>query len=469
MLFNSLHFAVFLPIVVMLAWSLRRSPRLRIALLLCASYYFYMSWNWRYAGLLLFSTVVDFVVGLQLARVRGHFVRRMLLWLSVSINLGVLFFFKYFDFVWGSVGGVLGGVGIETPSISHDFLLPVGISFYTFQSLSYTIDVYRGQLTPTTSFARFALFVSFFPQLVAGPIVRAKDFLPQLAKRVVFDDAAAQHGMWLIGVGLFKKICLADVLAATLVDGVFADPQRFGLIELVLAGYGYSFQIYCDFSGYSDIAIGAAGLLGYQLPLNFNRPFVATSLRDFWRRWHISLSTWLRDYLYIPLGGSRNGRGRTYANLLVTMLLGGLWHGANWTFVVWGAIHGGVLGIERMLGWGQASSRTENVPQWVRRLMTLHVVVFAFIIFRCESVGAFGVYMTRLFEAPLMLQAIPSLFVAAILLAVITHFTPRDWASRLGRRYGELTAGGQAVVATCAVMLFALLSTPQAPFIYFQF
>jgi len=470
MLFNSLQFALFLPVVVILAWSVRQSPRLRLGLLLCASYYFYMSWNWRYAGLLLFSTVVDYAVGLRIPRTSGQTSRRLLLALSVTINLGVLFFFKYFDFAWRGVSDGLGAFGLTLPSIAHDFLLPVGISFYTFQSLSYTIDIYRGELQPTRSFARFALFVSFFPQLVAGPIVRARDFIPQLARTPAFDDRAAQRGMWLILVGLFKKVCIADVLAATLVDAAFADPSRFGVVELLLAGYGYSFQIYCDFSGYSDIAIGSAALLGYRLPVNFNRPFVAISLRDFWRRWHISLSTWLRDYLYIPLGGSRKSSARTYANLLTTMLLGGLWHGANWTFVIWGAIHGGALAAERMIGLDRTSThRVGFGGVTLQRVVTFHIVVVAFVIFRCDSLTAFATYLGCLFSAPLLTAGVSQLFILAMTIAIVTHFTPRDWAGQLALRYGHLSARLQGVIAACAIALFALLSTPQAPFIYFQF
>ena len=469
MLFNSLQFAVFLPVVVVLAWGVRRSPRLRVLLLLAASYYFYMSWNWRYAGLLLFSTWVDYVVGLRLPRATSTAARRSLLWVSITANLGVLFFFKYFDFAWRGISEGLGALGVGVPVVSYGFLLPVGISFYTFQSLSYTIDVYRGELEPTRSFARFALFVSFFPQLVAGPIVRAKDFLPQLARTPVCDDVQAQHGVWLILVGLFKKICLADVLAATLVDAVFANPGGFGRLELLLAAYGYSFQIYCDFSGYSDIAIGAAALLGYRLPINFDRPFTALSLRDFWRRWHISLSTWLRDYLYIPLGGSRRGPVRTYGNLMATMLLGGLWHGANWTFVIWGAIHGGVLAIERFMSPGRPSTARRWGGDGLRWLVTFHVVVVAFVIFRCSSISDFAAFGGQFARAPMSSGAVPVLFVAALLVAVLIHFTPRGWQNDLWRAYRALPAGGQGALAACAVVLFAVLSTPQAPFIYFQF
>lgn len=469
MLFNSLQFALFLPVVVALAWMLRRSHVLRLAFLLAASYGFYMCWNWRYAGLLVGSTLLDFLVALQLARGNRAAVRKCLLVVSLAGNLGVLFYFKYFNFLYASAVDCATFAGWSLPRTAHDFLLPVGISFYTFQSLSYTIDVYRGKLQPTNSFIRFALFVSFFPQLVAGPIVRASEFLPQLQRAPVFDDRRAQRGLYLIALGLFKKICIADVLAATLLDRVYANPDGFGTVELLLAAYGYTFQIYCDFSGYSDIAIGAAALLGYELPINFNRPFLATSLRDFWRRWHISLSSWLRDYLYVPLGGNRGSRFRTQVNLMITMLLGGLWHGANWTFVIWGALHGAYLAIERALGIAPLDDDAPRSRVWVRRLITFHLVVVAFLIFRCDDVSVFWAFLSGLMALAPATESIPVLFVIAMAAGVVTHVSPPRW--------GELILGGflrqpayrqGAVLAACMV-LYAALSVPQAPFIYFQF
>src|SRR3972149_12100712 len=266
-------------------------------------------------------------------------------WLAVTLvgNLGVLFVFKYYNFAMDSAADVFLWLGHDWPIPHHTLLLPVGISFYTFQSFSYTIDVYRGELQPTRSFLKFALFISFFPQLVAGPIVRASTFLPQLESEPRFDDRKAEAGLGRILFGLFRKVCIADVLGVTLVDPVFADPGAQSAGMLLLAMYGYAFQVYYDFSAYSDMAIGAAQMLGYELPENFNHPYLATSIGNFWRRWHLSLSTWLRDYLYFPLGGGRGTTWRTARNLAIVMLLGGLWHGASWGFVIWGALQGVLL------------------------------------------------------------------------------------------------------------------------------
>lgn len=469
MLFNSLQFALFLPVVVALAWVLRRSHMLRLMFLLAASYGFYMSWNWRYAGLLVASTLLDFLVAQRLAGSHRPAVRKCLLIVSLAGNLGVLFFFKYFNFLYASAVDCAAIAGWALPRTAHDFLLPVGISFYTFQSLSYTIDVYRGNLQPTNSFIRFALFVSFFPQLVAGPIVRASEFLPQLDRAPAFDDQRAQRGLYLIVVGLFKKICIADVLAATLLDRVYADPAAFGTVELLLAAYGYTFQIFCDFSGYSDIAIGAAALLGYELPINFNRPFLATSLRDFWRRWHISLSSWLRDYLYVPLGGNRGSRVRTQVNLMITMLLGGLWHGANWTFVIWGALHGAYLAIERALGIAPLEEGAPRMRIWIRRLVTFHLVVVAFLVFRCDNVGVFWQYLSALVRVAPATESIPALFYIAMAAGIVTHISPPRWSELCVDGFVRQPAYRQGAVIAACMVLYSALSVPQAPFIYFQF
>ncbi len=470
MLFNSVEFALFLPIVVACAWWLRRSATARLTLLLAASYFFYMSWDYRYAALLAGSTVLDYFVGLALSKTQSRTSRRLLLTLSLAGNLGVLMFFKYFNFLWESAAVGMGAMGLEAPDWTHRFLLPVGISFYTFQSLSYTIDIYRGKLAPTRSLLKFALFVAFFPQLVAGPIVRASDFMPQLERQARYDEARAIRGFWLILIGLLKKICIADVLAATLLDDVFGNPLGASRLELLLAAYGYSFQIYCDFSGYSDVAIGAAAILGFNLPLNFNRPFMAVSFRDFWRRWHISLSTWLRDYLYVPLGGAKRGARRTYINLALVMLLGGLWHGANWTFVLWGALHGTFLIVERLLG--KDCKDAEDLPTatiWLRRLITFHLVVLTFALFRCDSIETFGEYIGALIAPEALGAPIPTLFVIALLAGVVGHLTSMEQVGRLIDRATRQPAFVQAAVASACLFLFTVLSSADAPFIYFQF
>ncbi|WP_197466079.1 MBOAT family protein, partial [Oleiphilus sp. HI0080] len=273
--------------------------------------------------------------------------RKGLLLISLTVNLGILAYFKYNNFFIDVSKQGLALLGIDMPELYHQLLLPVGISFYTFQTLSYSIDLYRRNISHENSFVKFAVFVSFFPQLVAGPIVRAKDFLPQLHAKLSLSKENVNLGLWLIFLGLFKKIVVADLLAYLVVDAVFANPENYSSWDLLVGLYAYAFQIYCDFSGYSDIAIGIALILGFHLPINFNRPYLAQTPSDFWKRWHISLSSWLRDYLYISLGGNRGGRFFTARNLLLTMLLGGLWHGAAWNFVLWGAFHGMILVMSR--------------------------------------------------------------------------------------------------------------------------
>ena len=470
MLFHSLQFCVFLPVVVILGWSLRRSSALRLLTLLAASYFFYMSWNYRYAVLLLCSTMLDFIVGLELGKRQSPAVRRFLLVTSLTGNLGILFFFKYFNFFTESARSCVGLFGLPFPDWGHSFLLPVGISFYTFQSLSYTIDVYRGRLAPTRSFLKFALFVSFFPQLVAGPIVRASHFLPQLERTPAFDDKQFQGGVYLILVGLFKKICIADVLAVTLLDRVTNDPTSCSALELWMTAYGYRFQIYCDFSGYADIAIGAAAMLGYHLPINFNRPYLAISMGDYWRRWHISLSTWLRDYIYFPLGGSRISRSRTYVNLFIVVLLGGLWHGAAWNFVIWGGLHATALAVERLLGINKVDPQRMGLAErWIRRLITFHVLVVISLFFRFADVSMVGVFLQRMVLLTPGEAAIPGLFFLAMAIAVITHFSPTRLPDLGLQRFVAQPSYRQAVILVGCLVLFTTVSLPEAPFIYFQF
>ncbi|MFZ1391154.1 MAG: MBOAT family O-acyltransferase, partial [Dokdonella sp.] len=339
MLFNSFHFVVFFVVVLALNQSLRPWPVAQKLTLLAASYYFYGQWNWLYLLLILFSTVTDYAIGLGLVKARRP---RTLLIISLAVNLGVLFFFKYANWVianWNAVDTLLGSDLSVAPL---DLLLPVGISFYTFQSMSYTIDVYRGDSPPRRNFLDYSLFIAFFPQLVAGPIVRDGEFFTELDRERRVDYTTVRHALVLIMLGYVKKIVVADNLALV-VDPIFDATTVQGFWDTLLAIYAFAFQIYCDFSGYTDIAIGCALLLGFRFPKNFNYPYVAESIQEFWRRWHMTLSRWLRDYLYISLGGNRKGSGRTQVNLMLTMLLGGIWHGASWNFVIWGGLHGAYL------------------------------------------------------------------------------------------------------------------------------
>ncbi len=346
MLFNSLQFLIFFPIVVILFFSLPN--RARNWFLLVASYWFYMSWKPEYIVLILLSTVVTFYCGYFMSKTNNELRRKALLALNLIINLGILFFFKYFNFFNTFLGNALREFNVNWGVPNFSILLPVGISFYTFQALGYSIDVYRRTVEPEKNFFTYALFVSFFPQLVAGPIERTGNLLPQFYEHKRFDCASAAKGLGIMLWGLFKKVVIADRLAV-LVNIVYADPSAYSGVYLIGATVFFALQIYCDFSGYSDIAMGCAQVMGFRLMSNFERPYFAKSIAEFWKRWHISLSTWFKDYLYISLGGNRvASKGRLYFNLFFTFLVSGLWHGANWTFVLWGALNGFYLVFSRM-------------------------------------------------------------------------------------------------------------------------
>lgn len=367
--------------------------RYRWMLLLAASYYFYMSWKPEYALLIMFSTVIDYFAGIQMGKTETRAKRRKYLILSLCTNLGLLFAFKYFNFFSDSVRVALNQFNIFYDSPTFNLLLPVGISFYTFQTLSYSIDVYRGRQKPETHFGIFALYVSFFPQLVAGPIERSTRLLPQFYEKHEFDYQRVTSGLRLIAWGLFKKVVIADRLAIA-VDNVYNNPTEFTGIPLILATYFFAIQIYCDFSGYSDIAIGSARIMGYDLMTNFRQPYFAKTISEFWQRWHISLSTWFRDYLYIPLGGNRVALGRWCFNLIVVFVVSGLWHGANWTFVIWGALHGGYMVVSLLTSKLRAQipdtlklSQLPALQQVIQMFFTFHLVVFAWIFFRANSIG----------------------------------------------------------------------------------
>jgi alginate O-acetyltransferase complex protein AlgI len=347
MIFNSIPFLIFIIIVLPCFYMAKGNTRLFFVL--TASYVFYGWWDWRFLGLLVFSTLIDFSLAKKLNDEANDSIRKLYLRLSILINLGILGFFKYYNFFANSFNEILHQMGLPSGKAFH-IILPVGISFYTFQSLSYTIDVYYKRIKAEESLLKFASFIALFPQLVAGPIVRANTFLPQMENNrrgALGRDLLL--GLDLVCAGFVKKVLIADSLAPV-VDKIFASPIDFSSLNLIIGVIFYSFQIYCDFSGYSDIAIGIAKMMGYQFPVNFNLPYISSTFSEFWTRWHISLSSWLRDYLYIPLGGNRNGIFNTCRNIMITMLLGGLWHGANWTFIFWGGLHGTYLILERIFG-----------------------------------------------------------------------------------------------------------------------
>ncbi|MFN7587051.1 MAG: MBOAT family O-acyltransferase [Planctomycetota bacterium] len=380
MVFSEPRFLLFFLLVFGVHWTLR-SNEWRKHLLLVASLYFYGSWDWRFLGLIVGAATVDWYASLQIQRAREE-ARRAKGWLLFSLiyNLGVLGFFKYFNFFVDSGVVFLGWLGFKADIEVLRIVLPVGISFFTFQTMSYTIDVYRGHLQPVRGYLDFLLYVTFFPQLVAGPIVRASTFLPQLFATRRFADVDVHRALGQFLSGFIKKSVVADLIAKP-ADAVFADPSQYTAGSIWIAVTCYAIQIYCDFSGYSDMAIGSARLLGYELCENFRFPYLATSITDFWRRWHLSLSSWLRDYLYISLGGNRGGRWFTHRNLMLTMLLGGLWHGAGWNFVIWGAIHGVALVVHKE--WVRTVG--EGRLPFVSRLLTVYTVLLAWIFFRASN------------------------------------------------------------------------------------
>lgn len=474
MAFNSLQYIVFLCVVFALYWATVRWARVALGILLCASLVFYASWRREYLLLMLATAAVDYFAGALMAKTESSKGRKALLAVSLIYNLGVLALFKYLDFAIEQVTSLSQWLhwNIDLSWADLGLLLPVGISFFTFQSMSYTIDIYRRELEPVSSFPRYLLYVCFFPQLVAGPIVRARDFLPQLDERPPLTDEMGAKALLMIGLGLFKKVALADYLALNLVDRCFAMPRGFSSLELLLSIYGYAIQIFCDFSGYSDIAIGSAMLLGYQFPKNFDAPYRARNLQDFWRRWHISLSTWLRDYLYISLGGNRKGAIRTYLNLIVTMLLGGLWHGAGWNFIIWGGLHGVGQAIQRFI----FKLRKKQIL-FPGRLgaafsifLTFHFVCFAWIFFRCSDVETVSDILSRLGE----LSLDTSHLTPALLLCLVAGFAmqifPHKWFEAVCRGFGKLPWVLQGVtIVLVGLTLRQLAAADVVAFIYFQF
>ncbi len=474
MAFNSIPFGVFLTVAFFVFWALQRSQRARVTWLLAASYFFYGCWNARYLGLIVFSTLLDYWVGARLHRETRPARRRA--WLSVSLvgNLGVLATFKYYDFFAESLVTLLARFDLSISPPLLDVLLPVGISFYTFQTLSYTIDIYRGKLEPAESLLEFAVFVAFFPQLVAGPIVRAKQFLPQFRRLPTLTPERLGTGLALILKGLFKKIVIADFLAKRLVDPVFAGPEAYGAADTWLSIYAYALQLYGDFSGYTDIAMGSARLIGFELPENFRAPYASRTLQDFWQRWHITLSTWLRDYLYIPLGGSRVGPVRTYVNLSMVAFVAGLWHGAHWTLVAWGGMHGIGLALTRLYQrWREGHRGPAPPPGFalgvLQRALTFHFVAASMILFR----GGNWTTITEIVQGLFRFDGGPRLLTVAtaavIAVGYLTHFAPMSWKDRVLQRFGTWPGWAQGIVLALVLALFQSLSLESDPFIYFQF
>ncbi len=471
MFFDTPVYFVFLAIVVLLYWRFGRQ-RQNIFLLI-ASYFFYGWWDWRFLILILISTVVDFFCARYIARSTDARRRRALLTLSLVLNFGFLGFFKYFNFFVDSFSSALTVLG--TPVHVSAFLkiiLPPGISFYTFQAVAYIVDVYFGKLEPAESLVDYALFISFFPHLVAGPIQRPSHLLPQVQRPRRFNNEAFFDGMMLILSGLFRKCVVADN-CAKLADAAFSGRMGEPNLGVVLVGaYAFAWQIYADFSGYSDIARGSAQLMGFHFMVNFRQPYLAVSLQDFWRRWHISLSTWLRDYLYIPLGGSRGSEAGTYRNLMITMLLGGLWHGANWTFVVWGGIHGMGLAVERWFLKGKAALENNlSLSQtWIRRIILFHLVCFGWIFFRAQSLGAAATFLKGIAKpefGPVFGSAMIFLAFFTIPLFLLDLALESRGEEYVGQKAPQFSR--VAVGLALASLLVAFSANTNAAFIYFQF
>jgi len=478
MLFNSIDFAIFLPIVFILYWFLvNKNLKLQNLLLVVASYFFYGWWDWRFLSLILISTLVDYLIGLRFLREDNKTKRKILLWTSILINLGILGFFKYFNFFIDNFTTAFSFFGTEIQANSLDIILPVGISFYTFQSLSYSFDVYRRKLEPTRDFVAFAGFVSFFPQLVAGPIERATNLLPQFYKRRSFDYGQAVLGLRQILWGLFKKLVIADN-CAVYADKIFNNSSDYSGSTLVLGALFFALQIYSDFSGYSDIAIGTARLFGFDLKRNFAFPYFSRDIAEFWRRWHISLSTWFRDYLYIPLGGSRGGPWMKVRNTFIIFIATGFWHGANWKFIVWGALNA-IYFLPLLL-----SDRNRNnlaivaqgkylptIREALGILLTFGLTLIAWVFFRAENLGHAIGYLTEVFSASLF--TIPEMKPYRIILLIIL-FMGVEWFGReqqfaiesLGAKWKKPLRWAMYYILAMLIFLFAAKSQQ---FIYFQF
>lgn len=489
MLFTQLFFWVFFAIVLTVYSVLYKKKTVRNAYLFLISLFFYYKSGGFYFFLLIFSTLADYYLGHKINNSQIKKNKKLFLTLSVMINLGVLGYFKYSEFFTGIInsvfslnleavnyfaliGNTISGKNFDIGTI----ILPVGISFFTFQTISYTVDVYRGKVKPVKSLIDFGFYVSFFPQLVAGPIVRAASFIPQLYEDYKLSKEQMGHAIFLIISGLIKKIIISNYIALNFIDRIFDNPASFSGFENLTAVYGYSIQIYCDFSGYTDIAIGVALLFGFKLPINFNSPYKANNLTDFWRRWHISLSSWLRDYLYIPLGGGRKGNIRMLINVMVTMVLGGLWHGANFRFLIWGFIHG--LGLILQKLWNLAfpgNEKRKKLKKFLFAFLTFQFVSLSWIFFRAENIGDTGIIFNQIFNhfsfshIPEMVWAYRSVFLI-IFIGFSFHWLPVAWKEKYRGWFIEQSFFSKVFIVVLVVFLLYQFKTSQLqPFIYFQF
>ncbi|MBI1383931.1 MAG: MBOAT family protein [Rhizobiales bacterium] len=495
MLFPTLDFGLFFSAVFLASWSLRTRLEPRKWLLLGASYVFYGWWDWRFLALIALSSALNHVAGTQIAASSDETFRKRIVFISVTLNLAILGVFKYYGFFLESLADLLVTVGLERDLPFMEIILPVGISFFTFQGISYVIDVYRRDVEPVRRPEDLFLYISFFPQLVAGPIVRASDFLPQINAAPRLDRKIVAFGFTLILLGLFKKMVLANYIATSFVDELYYDPSAFSALDLLTGAYAYAVQVYCDFSAYSDIAIGSAALLGYTFKSNFDRPLGSTSLQQLWQRWHISLGSFLRDYLYRNLRGRRGGgKWNIYRTTFLTMLIGGLWHGAAWTFIIWGAIHGAVLVLEQivksarkplLLRWEAwraprlASAATPRAMRGVLELpglaiagwlVTFHVFALSAVFFRSPSLEVATGYFAAIASNEWTANLFTPFIAALVLLSVAAQFMARNITGEFAARLERLGAIGLGAFVGVSILVIYEVSPPGvAPFIYFQF
>ena len=471
MLFTTLAYAKFFALAFVVTWSCAHFRRIRLLFLLGASYFFYAQSGPRFLVLIFACSTADFLLSHAIGRAKNAGERKAWLVLTVVMNLGVLAYFKYAKFGLATAQAGLAALGIHVPLPALSIALPVGISFFTFESMSYVIDVYRKEIKAHGSYLEYLTFVAFFPHLVAGPIVRPRDLLPQLARPPIWQAGEASSALLLIATGLFKKLAIADYLGLNLVDRVFDAPTQYSALECYVAVVGYGLQIYADFSGYSDIAIGSAALLGIRFPANFTAPYQAYDIIDFWRRWHISLSTWLRDYLYIPLGGNRHGQVRTYLNLIATMLLGGLWHGSQWTFVVWGGLHGIALACNRAFRERFGDVLLSSLPLRVlSTLATCHFVLLAWVFFRAHSFREARAVFAELATLTTYHPNLDTRVLGVLALALAMHFFPEGLEAKLRARFGALPGIVQGLALFALLLAVRRMANADAvPFVYFQF
>ena len=468
MLFNSLDFAVFLPLVFILYWSLKNSRKAQNVIILLASYTFYAFWDWRFLGLLIFSTLVDFYIGKALHSSTKPSKRKRFLLLSIAVNIGLLAFFKYHNFFVQSFVDAFSFFGVPIQGRFLNIILPLGISFYTFQTLSYTIDIYKNKLEPTKDLIAFAAFVSFFPQLVAGPIERAANLLPQFTSSRKIESSNAIIGINQIIWGLFKKLVIADNCAQYAND-IFANYTQYSSLTLVLGALYFPFQNYADFSGYSDIAIGTARLFGFRLIINFRYPYFAQNISEFWKKWHISLSTWFRDYIYFPLGGSQGNRVSIIRNVVIVFALSGLWHGANWTFVVWGLYNGLLLIVYHILKLKLKQYKASKVL-WMNSLLTFSLITFGWIFFRSETLNDSFNYIYQITNLNLEIDKLGIERYSFEILPILVIFLLVELINQ--KKEFPLQHGKNLLIQTIAVVGFILMFgsfSEMREFIYFQF